>query len=72
MNRSDYSQYIPLHKFFQPYFIPKPTGSGTTGLGLSLSYDIVKAGGELKVESLTADQAVKEEEGSLLIIQLPI
>jgi signal transduction histidine kinase len=54
-----------LDKIFQPFFTTKPTGQGT-GLGLSLSYDIVKAhGGELKVET-------NEGEGSEFIIQLPI
>ncbi len=52
-------------KIFQPFFTTKPTGQGT-GLGLSLSYDIVKAhGGELKVES-------KKSGGSEFIILLPV
>ena len=52
-------------KIFQPFFTTKPTGQGT-GLGLSLSYDIVKAhGGELKVET-------KEEAGTVFTIVLPI
>jgi two-component system, NtrC family, sensor kinase len=52
-------------KIFQPFFTTKPAGSGT-GLGLSLSYDIIKAhGGELKVQS-------KEGQGSTFIIQLPV
>ena len=53
-----------LDKIFQPFFTTKPTGQGT-GLGLSLSYDIVKAhGGEIKVET-------REGEGSEFIIRLP-
>jgi signal transduction histidine kinase len=52
-----------VDKIFQPFFTTKPTGQGT-GLGLSLSYDIVKAHGwEIKVES-------KEGEGSEFIIQI--
>jgi signal transduction histidine kinase len=54
-----------VHKIFQPFFTTKPTGQGT-GLGLSLSYDIIKAhGGEIKVGG-------KEGEGSEFIVQFPI
>ena len=56
---------IKMDKIFQPFFTTKPTGQGT-GLGLSLSCDIVKAhGGELKVNT-------KENEGAEFIIQLPL
>ena len=64
---SDNGNGIPdsiKEKIFQPFFTTKPTGQGT-GLGLSLSYDIIKAhGGEIKVET-------KEGEGSEFAIQLP-
>ena len=63
-NGNGISQKV-LDKIFQPFFTTKPTGQGT-GLGLSLSYDIVKAhGGEIKVET-------KEGQGSEFIIHLPI
>ena len=64
---SDNGNGIPqkiVDKIFQPFFTTKPTGQGT-GLGLSLSYDIIKAhGGEIKVDT-------KEGEGSEFIIFLP-
>jgi signal transduction histidine kinase len=53
-----------VDKIFQPFFTTKPTGQGT-GLGLSLSYDIIKAhGGEIRVES-------KEGKGCEFIINIP-
>jgi signal transduction histidine kinase len=52
-----------VDKIFQPFFTTKPTGQGT-GLGLSLSYDIIKAhSGEIKVEA-------KEGEGAEFVVQL--
>jgi len=54
-----------LDKIYQPFFTTKPTGQGT-GLGLSLSFDIIMAhGGVLKVES-------KESEYAEFIILLPV
>lgn len=55
-----------LHKIYQPFFTTKPTGQGT-GLGLSLSYDIITKGhgGEIKVET-------REGEGTEFIVLLPI
>ena len=54
-----------VDKIFQPFFTTKPTGQGT-GLGLSLSYDVIKAhGGTIEVES-------KAGEGTVFKIQLPL
>jgi len=54
-----------IDKIFQPFFTTKPTGEGT-GLGLSLSYDIIKAhGGELNVQT-------KEGDGAEFIVQIPV
>jgi signal transduction histidine kinase len=75
---SDNGNGIPqkiLDKIFQPFFTTKPTGQGT-GLGLSLSYDIVKAhGGELKVETKHVEGLPAEasaQAGSEFIILLPV
>ena len=62
------------NKIFQPFFTTKPTGQ-ETGLGLSLSYDIVKAhGGEIKVETKEGEGLSAEasaQVGTTFIIQLP-
>ena len=54
-----------IDKIFQPFFTTKPTGEGT-GLGLSLSYDIITKGhgGELRVIS-------RENEGAEFLVILP-
>jgi len=67
INIADNGNGIPqniIDKIFQPFFTTKSTGQGT-GLGLSLSYDIITKGhgGELRVET-------KEGEGTIFIIQL--
>jgi signal transduction histidine kinase len=53
-------------RIFEPFFTTKPTGQGSTGLGLSLSYDIVTQGhgGTLEVES-------EEGQGAAFIMTLP-
>jgi len=60
---------IPKHildKIFQPFFTTKPAGEGT-GLGLSMSYDIITKGhkGEMKV-------ATTEGEGTTMTIVIPV
>ncbi|MFT4833535.1 MAG: two-component system NtrC family sensor kinase, partial [Flavobacteriaceae bacterium] len=66
---SDNGSGIPdniREKIFQPFFTTKPTGQGT-GLGLSMSYDIVTKGhgGTISVES-------EEGKGTKFIILLPV
>lgn len=63
-----------VDKIFQPFFTAKLTGQGTD-LGLSLSYDIIKAhGGAIKVET-KVDERYPDNfgkgEGTTFIIQLP-
>jgi signal transduction histidine kinase len=52
-------------KIFEPFFTTKPTGSGT-GLGLSMSYDIVTKG-----HGGTLDVVSEEGQGATFIVRLP-
>jgi signal transduction histidine kinase len=64
---SDNGTGIPrkiMDKIFQPFFTTKPTGQGT-GLGLSLSFDIIKA------HNGTLEVGTHEGEGTDFIIHLP-
>jgi signal transduction histidine kinase len=59
-------------KIFQPFFTTKPTGQGT-GLGLSLSYDIIKAhGGEISVKRNSDLSNGENSLGTSFIIELPM
>jgi len=61
-----------MDKIFQPFFTTKPTGQGT-GLGLSMSYEIVTKGhgGELKVVNHEGKGAVGEDSGAAFTVILP-
>jgi hypothetical protein len=65
---SDNGPGIPpdiLEKIFQPFFTTKPTGQGT-GLGLSLSFDIVTKGHNGSLYAHT-----KKGEGATFVIEIP-
>ena len=65
---ADNGSGIPTHiqkRIFEPFFTTKPVGSGT-GLGLSVSYAIIKKHGG----KLTCDSTVNS--GTIFVIEIPI
>jgi len=59
-----------MDKIFEPFFTTKKAGEGT-GLGLSVSYGIVKKfGGDIRVKSQTAEEG--KEPGTTFTVLLPV
>ena len=59
-----------MDKIFEPFFTSKKVGEGT-GLGLSVSYGIVKKfGGEIQVKSQTSEEG--KEPGTTFTVLLPV
>ena len=61
-----------LTKIFDPFFTTKEVGEGT-GLGLTVSYGIIKKfGGDIQVESLSAEENPEATSGTVFTVKLPI
>jgi signal transduction histidine kinase len=61
-----------LTKIFDPFFTTKDVGEGT-GLGLAVSYGIIKKfGGEIQVESVSAEENPTLTSGTVFTVKLPI